>query len=67
VKLVSFDAAKKILVVKEVRALTQLGLKEAKEFVESALPKVIKKAVPAADAEAMKEKLLAAGAEVVLE
>jgi len=67
VKLVSFDAAKKIMVVKEVRALTQLGLKEAKEFVESALPKVIKKAVPAADAEAMKEKLLAAGAEVVLE
>jgi len=66
-KLVSFDAAKKIMVVNEVRALTQLGLKEAKEFVESALPKVIKKAVPAADAEAMKEKLLVAGAEVVLE
>lgn len=66
IKLVSYVTAKKINVVKEVRAVTALGLKEAKEFVESA-PKVIKKAVPAADAEAIKAKLEAAGAEVSLE
>jgi len=66
VKLVGFAAPKKIAVVKEVRAVTQLGLKEAKEFVEGA-PKVIKKGVPAAEAQAMKEKLEAAGAEVALE
>jgi len=66
VKLVSFDTSKKINVVKEVRAVTQLGLKEAKEFVESA-PKVLKKGVPTADAEAIRDKLAAAGAEVVLE
>jgi len=66
VKLVSFETAKKINVVKEIRAVTQLGLKEAKEFVESA-PKVIKKGVKTADAEAMRDKLVAAGAEVALE
>merc|ERR1712183_703332 len=65
-KLLSFDTAKKINVVKEVRAVTQLGLKEAKELVEGA-PKTVKKGVAIADAEAMKEKLTAAGAEVVLE
>eukprot|EP00435_Cladocopium_sp_Y103_P020024 s1310_g4.t2 len=62
VKLVSFEAAKKINVVKEVRAITQVGLKEAKDLVESA-PKVVKKGVPFADAEAMRDKLTAAGAE----
>merc|ERR1719203_1563504 len=66
IKLVSFESAKKINVVKEVRALTQLGLKEAKELVEGA-PKLVKKGVPAADAEAMREKLTAAGGEVTLE
>mmetsp|Transcript_34454 Transcript_34454/g.51944 ORF Transcript_34454/g.51944 Transcript_34454/m.51944 type:complete len:236 (-) Transcript_34454:66-773(-) len=66
IKLVSFETSKKINVVKEVRAVTQLGLKESKEFVEGA-PKIIKKGVPAAEAEAIKEKLTAAGAEVVLE
>jgi len=66
VKLVSFETAKKINVVKEIRAVTQLGLKEAKEFVESA-PKVIKKGVKTDEAEAMRDKLVAAGAEVVLE
>merc|ERR1712050_260074 len=49
VKLLSFDTAKKINVIKEVRSVTQLGLKEAKELVEGA-PKIIKKGVPAADA-----------------
>merc|ERR1712187_1086103 len=66
VKLVSFETAKKINVVKEVRAATQLGLKEAKELVEGA-PKVVKKGVALADAEAMQAKLQAAGAEVTLE
>lgn len=66
VKLLSFETAKKINVVKEVRALTQLGLKEAKELVEGS-PKVVKKGVPAAEAEAMRDKLVAAGAEVSLE
>merc|ERR1740129_2122365 len=66
IKLLSFDTPKKINVVKEVRAITQLGLKESKELVEGA-PKVVKKAVPAADAEAMRDKLVAAGAQVALE
>ncbi|CAJ1379382.1 unnamed protein product [Effrenium voratum] len=66
IKLLSFEAAKKINVVKEVRAITSIGLKEAKELVESA-PKVVKKGVPAADAEALRDKLVAVGAEVALE
>lgn len=66
VKLVSFETSKKINVVKEVRACTALGLKEAKELVEGA-PKTVKKGVPFADAEVMRDKLIAAGGEVVLE
>lgn len=66
VKLLSFETAKKINVVKEVRAVTSLGLKEAKELVESA-PKMVKKGVPIADAEAIQAKLTAAGAQVALE
>ena len=56
---------KKINVIKEVRAITGLGLKEAKELVEAA-PKEIKKAVPKKDAEEAKKKLEAAGAKVEL-
>jgi len=66
VKLVKFDPAKKIAVIKEVRALTALGLKEAKDVVEAA-PKTIKRGVPTEEAEAMKTKLEAAGCEVALE
>lgn len=66
VKLLSFVTAKKINVVKEVRACTQLGLKEAKELVEGA-PKIVKKGVPIAEAEEMKEKLTNAGGEIALE
>ena len=51
---------KKIQVIKEVRAITSLGLKEAKELVESA-PKAIKEAVPKDEAEKIKEKIEAAG------
>jgi large subunit ribosomal protein L7/L12 len=56
---------KKINVIKEVRALTGLGLKEAKDLVESA-PKEVKKGVPKKDAEEFKKKLEAAGAKVEL-
>lgn len=56
---------KKINVIKEVRAITGLGLKEAKEMVESA-PKVIKEAVAKDEAEELKKRLEAAGAKAEL-
>jgi|TARA_Y100000813_G_scaffold1366_1_gene1054 large subunit ribosomal protein L7/L12 len=56
---------KKINVIKEVRAITQLGLKEAKDLVEGA-PKEVKSGVNKKDAEEMKKKLEAAGAKVEL-
>ncbi len=57
--------AKKINVIKEVRAITGLGLKEAKELVESA-PKAVKEGVEKAEAEELKKKLEEAGAKVEL-
>ncbi len=54
---------KKINVIKEVRAITGLGLKEAKDLVEGA-PKTVKEGVSKADAEEMKKKLEAEGAKV---
>ena len=54
---------KKIQVIKEVRAITGLGLKEAKELVESA-PKAIKEAVEKDEAEKIKEKIEGAGGQV---
>merc|ERR1740130_1876753 len=66
IKLVSYEAKKKISVVKEVRAMIGLGLKESKELVEGA-PKVLKKGVKREEAEAFVEKLRAAGAEVSIE
>jgi large subunit ribosomal protein L7/L12 len=54
---------KKIQVIKEVRALTSLGLKEAKELVESA-PAAIKEAVSKEEAEKVKEKIEGAGGQV---
>jgi len=57
---------KKINVIKEVRGLTSLGLKEAKELVESA-PKPILEGASKADAEKAKEALEAAGASVELQ
>lgn len=56
---------KKINVIKEVRAITQLGLKEAKDLVEGA-PKVVKEAVKKEEAEELKKKLEDAGATVEL-
>jgi len=55
----------KIQVIKEVRALTNLGLKEAKDLVESA-PKEVKTDVPKDEAEKMKKQLESAGAKVEL-
>jgi len=60
--LVDFGA-QKINVIKEVRAITALGLKEAKDLVEAA-PKAIKEAVSKAEAEEIKKKIEAAGAKV---
>src|SRR3981081_3965558 len=57
--------AQKINVIKEVRAITGLGLKEAKDLVEAA-PKPVKEGVSKADAEEIKKKLEAAGAAVEL-
>ena len=56
---------KKINVIKAVREITGLGLKEAKDLVEAA-PKPVKEAVPKADAEKLKAKLEAEGAKVDL-
>jgi len=56
---------KKINVIKEVRALTGLGLKEAKDLVEAA-PKEVKTSVPKKEAEEAKKKLEAAGAKIEL-
>ena len=55
----------KINVIKEVRAITGLGLKEAKDLVEAA-PKTVKSDVPTTEAEELKKKLEAAGAKVEL-
>jgi large subunit ribosomal protein L7/L12 len=57
------DGGKKIQVIKEVRAITQLGLTEAKTLVESA-PKAIKEGVNKAEAEEIKAKVEAAGGTV---
>ena len=56
---------KKINVIKEIRAVTSLGLKEAKDLVEGA-PKEVKTGVPKKEAEEIKAKLEAAGAKVEL-
>jgi large subunit ribosomal protein L7/L12 len=55
--------ASKLNVIKEVRAVTGLGLKEAKDLVDSA-PATVKEGIPKEEAEAIKERLVAAGAEV---
>ncbi len=57
--------ANKISVIKEVRTITNLGLKEAKDLVDGA-PKTVKENVPKEEAEEIKKKLIAAGATVEL-
>lgn len=63
VSLEAFDAAKKIAVIKAVREVTGLGLKEAKDLVEGA-PKMLKEAVSKEDAAKIKETVEAAGGTV---
>ena len=61
--LAGFDAAKKVAIIKEVRASTGLGLKEAKDLVEGA-PKAVKEGAPKEEADKIKAQLEAAGAKV---
>ena len=63
VTLKEYPADKKVTVIKVIRELTGLGLKEAKDLVEGA-PSTVKEAVSKADSEAMKKKLEDAGAKV---
>ena len=65
VVLTAVDAAKKIGVIKIVREITGLGLKEAKDLVESA-PKAVKENVAKAEAEELKKKITEAGGTVEL-
>jgi large subunit ribosomal protein L7/L12 len=64
--MVSFDSSKKINLIKEVRGLLNLGLKEAKELVEKA-PCEIMKNIKKEDVKGIKEKLEALGAKLELE
>mmetsp|Transcript_16048 Transcript_16048/g.22855 ORF Transcript_16048/g.22855 Transcript_16048/m.22855 type:complete len:202 (-) Transcript_16048:345-950(-) len=65
-KLTGFDAKAKIKVIKEVRAITGLGLKEAKEMVEGA-PKTLKKGIKKEEAEELKQKLEGVGATIEID
>src|ERR1700722_19732353 len=65
VTLTEASADKKIAIIKVVREITGLGLKEAKDLVEGA-PKVLKETAPKAEAEEIKKKVEAAGAKVAL-
>jgi large subunit ribosomal protein L7/L12 len=62
----AFDDSKKIAVIKEVRAVTGLGLKEAKDLVEGA-PKPLKEGVSKEDATKIKEQVTAAGGTVEIQ
>jgi len=66
IKLEGFDAGAKVKVIKEVRAFTNLGLKEAKELVEKA-PTVVLQDVKKEEAEKLIAKLVEVGAKAVLE
>lgn len=66
IKLAGFEAASKVKIIKEVRTMTSLGLKEAKELVEKA-PVVLKAGVKKEEAEELLKKLEAVGAKITLE
>ncbi|MDR1363208.1 MAG: 50S ribosomal protein L7/L12 [Spirochaetaceae bacterium] len=66
VTLKAFDESKKIAVIKEVRAVTGLGLKEAKDLVEGA-PKPIKENIPKDEAEKIKKSVTDAGGTVEIQ
>jgi large subunit ribosomal protein L7/L12 len=63
VTLKEYPADKKVTVIKVIREITGLGLKEAKDLVEG-VPSLVKEGVPKADVDAMKKKLEEAGAKV---
>lgn len=63
VKLTAFDEKNKLKVIKEVRTITGLGLKEAKELVES-LPKILKKDIKQEEVDAIKQKIEEAGGKI---
>jgi large subunit ribosomal protein L7/L12 len=65
VTLQEYPADKKVTVIKVIREITGLGLKEAKDLVEGA-PALVKDAVPKADVDAIKKKLEETGAKVVV-
>ncbi|MFA7577491.1 MAG: 50S ribosomal protein L7/L12 [Candidatus Muiribacteriota bacterium] len=65
VVMAGFDAAKKLNVIKVLREITGLGLKEAKDIVDT-VPKTIKDQLPKEEAEEMKKKLEEAGAKMEL-
>ena len=67
VRLNKFEATSKIKVIKEVRTITGLGLKQAKELVEAAPDAIIKKDCPKEEGQAILDKLKEVGGEVVLE
>lgn len=60
-KLCSYEASSKIKIIKEIRVITGLGLKEAKEMAEKPLPIVLKTGVKKDDAESFQEKVKAVG------
>ena len=62
----AFDESKKIAVIKEVRAVTGLGLKEAKDLVEGA-PKPLKEGISKEDAAKIKEQITAAGGTIEIQ
>ncbi|KAK3796454.1 hypothetical protein RRG08_009231 [Elysia crispata] len=67
VKLVKFDAGKKVALIKEIKnSVEGLNLVQAKKFVESA-PQIVRADIPKEEAEKLKEALIAAGAEIEIE
>ena len=62
-ELVEFTAASKLKIIKEIKNILGLGLKEAKEMVES-VPCILKEKIPLEEAEALKEKIEALGCKI---
>ena len=63
IEIVGFDSAKKLTIIKELKAMFSLGLKEAKELIEK-LPATIKSGIPNEEGETLKEKLTSFGCDV---
>ena len=63
IEIAGFDTAKKLNIIKEIKAMLNLGLKESKELIEK-LPALVKKDVPKEETDKLKEKLEALGCQV---